>query len=97
MKQFVAVSIAVLLAAVFVPCVGLACHKEVDHPTLDYYRYSGGVGLPGDINMDGRVDLADLEILNRGFGIHLGDPDFNACADLNANGVIDPADRAILD
>ncbi len=97
MKESVAASIAVFLVFVFIPCVGLACHKEVDHPALDYYRYSGEVGLPGDINMDGRVDRADLGILNRAFETHLGDPDFKACADLNADGGIDTADRAILD
>ena len=97
MKRSVAASIAGLLVVVFVPPIGLACNKEIDHPTLDYYRYSGEVGLSGDINMDGRVDLADLEILNRAFETNLGDPDFNACADLNADGVFDLADRAILD
>ena len=97
MKRSVAVSIVMLLVAVLSPCVSVACHKHVDHPTLKWYWYSGEVGLLADINMDGRADRVDLEILNQGFGTTSGDPDFNDCADLNADGVIDHADREILD
>ncbi len=39
--------------------------------------------------MDGRVDLADLDILTRWLGNHFGDPGFNPCADLNADGVVE--------
>lgn len=97
MKRSVAVMIAALFVPVIVSCVGLACYRHVDHPTLEWYTYNGEVGLPGDINTDGRIDQADLEILDQGFGTTPGDPDFNECADLNADGLIDDADREILD
>ena len=97
MKRTVAVTIAALLVPIFVSCLGLACHRRVDHPSIDYYWYGGEVGLLGDINTDGRIDQADLEIINQGFGTVSDDPNFNACADLNADGLIDDADREILD
>lgn len=58
---------------------------------------SGGIsGAEGDINMDGKVDSTDLSLLGQAWGSHLGDPNFNGCADFNHDHVVDLKDLAIL-
>jgi hypothetical protein len=52
--------------------------------------------LPGDINGDGCVNLADLGILLAAYGTCLGDAGYNPAADLNYSGCIDLADLEIL-
>jgi acyl-CoA thioesterase-1 len=57
---------------------------------------AGSTFVPGDINMDGRVDGADLLLLALSFGARRGDPRYNAAADLNNDSVVDGLDLSIL-
>jgi hypothetical protein len=49
-----------------------------------------------DANVDGEVDLSDLELLTAAYGAIEGDAAFDARADLNDDGVVDLRDLAIL-
>ena len=57
---------------------------------------TGGGGLPGDVNGDGRVDGADLVLFGLHFGALRGEAAYSAAADFNGDGVIDGSDLAIL-
>jgi len=74
--------------------LALACHKEVGNPVGGWY--SAEVGIPGDINLDGQVDLTDLAMLGRAWQTSSGDPAFNQCADFNRDGTVNLVDQAIL-
>jgi nitrous oxidase accessory protein len=53
----------------------------------------------GDINNDGKVDLADLKLLNQAFGSRGGpppSPNWNANADINKDGQVDDLDLEML-
>ena len=53
--------------------------------------------LPGDINMDGKVDMADLAVLAAHWGQHVGMNGFGwSSGDLNGDGVIDDSDLALV-
>jgi lysophospholipase L1-like esterase len=52
--------------------------------------------LPGDLNLDNRVDGSDLVIFALHFGAVRGGATYDARADLNADGRIDGLDLAIL-
>jgi hypothetical protein len=54
------------------------------------------VGVPGDINKDGVVDVFDATILANACGSSPGNPRWNADADIDDNGVVDVFDFAIL-
>jgi len=54
------------------------------------------ITIPGDLNNDGKVGLADLVILAKANGSKPGDPNWNPRADIDSNGVVDSADLAIL-
>jgi hypothetical protein len=51
---------------------------------------------PGDIDLDGAVNLEDAILLAESLGSSPGMPGWRPEADLDANGVIDMADAAIL-
>ena len=51
---------------------------------------------PGDLNSSGRVDGYDLILFGPANGSGSGDPNWNPDADLDANGVVDATDLAIL-
>ncbi len=54
--------------------------------------------VTGDLNEDGVVDSADLDILTAAFGTRAGEPNFIEAADLNGDGVIGLADaQALID
>ncbi len=52
--------------------------------------------LPGDLDGDGDVDLADLAQLLAAYGACLGDPDYDPAADLDDSGCVDLSDLAAL-
>jgi hypothetical protein len=59
---------------------------------------SGVVRLvpPGDVNMDGKVDIIDAALLAAAYGSTPGSPNWNPLADLDNNGRVDLLDAAIL-
>ena len=65
--------------------------REIAHFTI-----AGFGDLQGDLNLDRRVDGADLVLFALHFGALRGDPRYDANADLNADGSIDGQDLAIL-
>jgi hypothetical protein len=70
---------------------------EIPSESLDYLFYEGApVLIPGDINEDSRVGLADLVLLARAYGSRPINPNWNPEADLNEDGVIDLPDLVIL-
>jgi hypothetical protein len=52
--------------------------------------------IPGDINLDGIVDINDAILASRAYGSSIGDPDWNALADLDGNGIVDIFDMIRL-
>ena len=58
--------------------------------------YEGAIcSSPGDINLDGIVDAADLAIVLGNWG-PCPDPPDPCIADLNGDGIVGPADLAIV-
>jgi len=53
------------------------------------------VGIPGDINGDGKVDVKDIAYVARRFGIGFRDSLWNPNADINDDGKIDVTDVAV--
>jgi hypothetical protein len=51
---------------------------------------------PGDIDHDSDIDCHDAAALDRLLGVGEDDPAYDAYADVDADGVIDAADRALL-
>jgi parallel beta-helix repeat protein len=52
--------------------------------------------MPGDLNGDSKVSLADLVILAQAYGSKPGDPKWNPIADIDGNGVVGLTDLVIL-
>ncbi len=52
--------------------------------------------VPGDINADGHVDVADMLILAASFGRTAGQPGFNSACDLNKDTKVDVSEVLIL-
>jgi len=61
---------------------------------LTYYKIA--VTIPGDLNGDFQVDLADLVLLAKAYGSRPGDPNWNSNADLACRGIIDLTDLVTL-
>ena len=59
--------------------------------------YTVETTLPGDVNGDGRVTLADLELFVKAFATKPRWPGYNAAADFNQNGVINLYDAKALE
>ena len=55
-----------------------------------------GTTTPGDANVDGRVDCADMAMVRGSLGKNNGDPGFVAAADINRDNIVDIRDLAIL-
>jgi PKD repeat protein len=61
--------------------------------------FTGGtvyVGIPGDINGDGRVNILDAILVSNAFLSTPGSPNWNPNADINSDGVVDILDAIIL-
>jgi hypothetical protein len=52
--------------------------------------------MPGDVDGDGDVDLADLAALLAAYGCCAGDPQYNPDADFDQDGCVDLSDLAEL-
>jgi len=52
--------------------------------------------LPGDVNQDGKVNLADLVALARAYGSKPGDTNWNPDADIDGNGIVGLSDLVTL-
>ena len=59
-------------------------------------RGSAYVPVPGDVDLDGDVDLSDLAALLGAYGACTGDLQYNPAADFDSSGCIDLADLAEL-
>jgi hypothetical protein len=62
-------------------------------------NFTGGtvcVGIPGDLNGDGRVDIYDAVILAGAFNSNPGSSSWNPNADINGDGTVDIYDAVIL-
>jgi hypothetical protein len=63
-------------------------------PINAQYSYSGSV-IPGDVNMDGTVNMRDIAILIILFNTTPSSPNWNPNADINSDGIINMRDIAI--
>jgi hypothetical protein len=59
-------------------------------------KSAGQPTLVGDVNGDGKVDLADLHAFVSSYMTRQGDPSYNPAADFNHNGVINQSDAGVL-
>jgi len=76
-------------------------HVEADHfgedAVMNVFGYDGAeCDLPGDLDFDGDVDLADLAILLAAYGHCFGESEFNPNADFTHNNCVDLPDLATL-
>jgi lysophospholipase L1-like esterase len=60
------------------------------------FTIAGFVGLPGDVNLDRRVDGTDLVSFGLHFGAARGDVRYDVNSDFNTDGSVDGLDLAIL-
>jgi hypothetical protein len=66
--------------------------NNTDHYPLMYLW----VVIPGDVNQDGRVDMADVTLVVNAFGSYPGHPRWNPACDFNGSGKVDLADLVIV-
>src|SRR5579883_111162 len=59
--------------------------------------YTALTTLPGDVNGDGQVTLADLPPFAKAYGTSRGNPDYNPAADASLNGIINLFDAKALE
>jgi hypothetical protein len=64
--------------------------------TLAPALVENGSTLRGDVDGDGAVTQADLDLLTAAFGLEDGDPDFPPEADLTGDGIIGLDDIQVL-
>jgi hypothetical protein len=66
----------------------------VPHSNINgFYKYTP---IPGDLNSDGVVNLADLRIVAMAYGTTSGEKGWNPVADLNRDGVVDIFDLVLV-
>jgi hypothetical protein len=51
--------------------------------------------IPGDVNADRKVDIRDMAIIAKLFGINYLDPKYDSNCDINGDGKVDITDLAI--
>lgn len=59
-------------------------------------RIDDPFGIPGDINGDFKVNLADLVLFVNAYGSRPGDANWNPAADINGDGIVNLADLVLL-
>lgn len=95
MKRIVStVLVALVLITGMTAHMAEACRLRVGNAIAGYS--SAEVGIPGDINMDGEVNIIDLSLMGQAWDSHKGDPHYSACADINSDGVINSTDLGIV-
>jgi len=57
---------------------------------------TGTSGIPGDINLDGRVGIADLTIVATAYGADVSNPSWNSTADTFPDGLVDIRDLSSM-
>jgi hypothetical protein len=68
--------------------------EAIGNVFFDVSNTNFSIRLTGDVNTDGVVDCADLGVIRAAFGKRIGQPGFDARADVVADGVIDARDLA---
>jgi len=59
--------------------------------------FTAAVTLAGDVNGDGVVNVADLQLFATAYGSHAGQPNYNPAADFNLNGAVNLYDAKALE
>jgi hypothetical protein len=57
---------------------------------------NSGAAVPGDLNADGVVNCADLDIVRASFGQKIGQPNIDPRADVNGDGVVNVLDLSTV-
>ena len=70
--------------------------NEFDGAPFGFWITEEGAELPGDLNLDGRVDGLDLTYLGLAFGAVRGEPGYALGADIDFDNRVDGDDLAIL-
>jgi len=91
-----AVSELILSEGIMVGNVTLTVSGQLDDGTPFVGSVVIRVRMPGDINMDGKVDGRDIISAARSFGTVPGDPRWNSTADENEDGRIDGRDMVAV-
>ena len=69
---------------------------QTDMSGIDFTLGTVTVTIPGDINGDFHVSLADLVLLANAYGSHPNQAKWNPNADINGNGIVDLSDLVLL-
>jgi len=73
-----------------------AGNVDVKDPVLDALTFISTAGIPGDVNDDGKVDCADLNIVRSALGKRRGQVGYSAAADVTGDGIVDVRDLAFV-
>jgi hypothetical protein len=73
-----------------------ATYHNVAHLSLLVTLQPTSATVPGDVNGDGKVDCADVAIVESAFGTRVGQLGYQARADINGDGVVNIIDLAIV-
>ena len=76
--------------------VGIMVAIAVSSVVYAWATYEGAWDIPGDINMDGIVDIFDVVTLTVGFGSEPEDENWNPAADTNHNDIVDIFDAVMV-
>ena len=66
------------------------------HVTTKDVTVTVGAPIPGDINIDGAVDVLDLLALANSWALSQGNPGYDSRCDLNSDSTVDVIDLLIL-
>lgn len=76
--------------------VGTNHSEEGTYGGGSYGGSAYGIYRPGDLNNDGKVDIFDLAVVGKGFGLSTGDAGFDPRADTNGDGILNIYDLAYV-
>lgn len=75
---------------------GMVAKQWLEPAFKGYAACVVSMGLPGDVDGDGHVDITDLAALLAAYGACSGDPDYNPAADFDASGCVNLSDLGAL-